>query len=96
MSKIHRLLHINHCLLKALGVSHQMLDEIVSTCEQFGIGAKLTGGGGGGMVMALYDSQNTKDTTAIANIQEELDRRGFHWMITRVTNRGLELSSINK
>jgi mevalonate kinase len=41
-------------LLSALGVSHPVLDEMVSVCRRNGaLGAKLTGAGGGGCMLAL-------------------------------------------
>ena len=42
--------------LSEAGVSNGRMEEIVETCEQVGaLGAKLTGAGGGGCVLALLD-----------------------------------------
>lgn len=46
--KLKRLFTINNNLLRALGVSHPVLEEIFSISERWGFGAKLTGAGGGG------------------------------------------------
>ena len=47
----------NHLLLKKLGVSSEGLDKAVSVAMSHGAyGAKLCGGGGGGMGIALVDS----------------------------------------
>jgi len=46
--------HENHWLLRAIGVSTPVLDQIVRVAEDAGAtGAKLAGAGGGGVVIAL-------------------------------------------
>lgn len=46
-----------HKILADLGVSTPQLDKLVETaCEHGALGAKLTGGGGGGCVIALADT----------------------------------------
>lgn len=46
----------NHKLLKLLGVSHDSLDQLVRTALETGaLGAKMTGGGRGGCMIALAD-----------------------------------------
>jgi hydroxymethylglutaryl-CoA reductase len=43
-----------HAMLQRVGVSNERLDEMVSFCRlQGALGAKLTGGGGGGCMLAL-------------------------------------------
>ncbi len=52
------LLNSNHNLLRRMGVSNQTLDEIVKTCLESGaLGAKLSGAGKGGIVIALVASE---------------------------------------
>lgn len=49
----------NHTLLQHLGVSTPELDRLVSAAIAAGaLGAKLTGGGGGGNILALVDPEN--------------------------------------
>ncbi|MFQ5919475.1 MAG: mevalonate kinase [Thermoplasmata archaeon] len=43
----------NHRLLNALGVGHVALDKLVAASMPFSFGAKLTGAGGGGSMIAL-------------------------------------------
>ncbi|PSP81516.1 mevalonate kinase [Halobacteriales archaeon QS_1_68_20] len=59
-AEIGRLMDFNHGLLSALGVSARRLDEMVWAARDAGaMGAKLTGAGGGGCVVALDDSEGT-------------------------------------
>jgi mevalonate kinase len=55
-SKIGVLMNENHQLLSELGVSHPMLEQLVEACRKDSYGAKLTGAGGGGSMIALTDS----------------------------------------
>ena len=48
-----------HRILADLGVSTAKLDALVdAACQHGALGAKLTGGGGGGCVIALADSED--------------------------------------
>jgi len=48
------LMNVNHALLEALGVGHPLLSKLVLTSRAAGaFGAKLTGAGGGGCIVAL-------------------------------------------
>jgi mevalonate kinase len=54
LEKIGDLMNINHGLLSALGVSTPELDDLVYAARREGaLGAKLTGAGGGGCMIAL-------------------------------------------
>jgi mevalonate kinase len=50
-----RLMDRNHSLLNELGVGHPMLDRLVAAARKTSFGAKLTGAGGGGSIVALSD-----------------------------------------
>jgi len=55
------LMNFNHGLLSALGVSSRSLDAMVWAARDAGaLGAKLTGAGGGGCIVALDGSESTK------------------------------------
>ncbi|MFB6192067.1 MAG: mevalonate kinase [Haloarculaceae archaeon] len=77
-----RLMNFNHGLLSALGVSARSLENMVWAARDAGaLGAKLTGAGGGGCIVALDESPDTK--TALdytpgceAAFRAELDTAG--------------------
>ncbi len=63
ISELGDLMNINHGLLSALGVSSRSLDTMVWAAREAGAkGAKLTGAGGGGCIVAL-DSTNETQTS---------------------------------
>ncbi|SIQ99510.1 mevalonate kinase [Haladaptatus litoreus] len=56
-----RLMNFNHGLLEALGVSSRSLDNMVWAARDAGaLGAKLTGAGGGGCIVALDPTDETE------------------------------------
>lgn len=61
MGELGQLMNINHGLLAALGVSTQALDTMAWAARDAGAdGAKLTGAGGGGCVVALDETSATE------------------------------------
>jgi len=60
VAELGRLMDFNHGLLEALGVSSRSLDAMVWAARDAGApGAKLTGAGGGGCVVALDETTET-------------------------------------
>jgi mevalonate kinase len=60
VEELGRLMNFNHGLLSALGVSARSLDAMVWAARDAGArGAKLTGAGGGGCIVALDDGEET-------------------------------------
>jgi mevalonate kinase len=56
------LMYQNHDLLRKIGVSHPKLDHLVEVARRSGgLGAKLTGAGGGGCMMVLCRSVRDRD-----------------------------------
>lgn len=56
-----------HRILADLGVSTPQLDKLVQTaCDHGALGAKLTGGGGGGCVIALADTEAAAEQVSAA------------------------------
>jgi len=61
VAKLGELMNFDHGLLAALGVSSRSLDELVWAARESGaLGAKLTGAGGGGCIVALDETRETR------------------------------------
>ncbi|WP_435194102.1 mevalonate kinase [Natronomonas sp. EA1] len=61
LDELGRLMNFNHGLLSALGVSSRSLDTMVWAARDAGArGAKLTGAGGGGCIVALDESDGAR------------------------------------
>ena len=66
------LMNRNHVLLRQIGVSTPRLDMLVARAREAGaLGAKLTGAGGGGCIIALCADKRTQ-----SRIARELRREG--------------------
>jgi len=77
-----RLMNINHGLLDALGVSTMELSALVYSARNAGAyGAKLTGAGGGGCMVALTDSQE--------EVAQAIEKAGGKAIITGFTRKGV-------
>jgi mevalonate kinase len=69
------LMNINHALLYAVGVSNESLEKLVYATRTTGsYGAKLTGAGGGGCIIALSPLEKAKN---IANAIEKAGGKAF-------------------
>ena len=76
-----RLLNENQALLAEMGVSSSELDQLIRTARAAGaLGAKLSGGGGGGNMIALVD-QDSK-TAVAADLKAAGAVRIFHASIS--------------
>jgi mevalonate kinase len=65
--KVGELMTRNHGLLNELGVGHELLDRFVEASLPLSYGAKLTGAGGGGSMIALTDNPS-EVASAIENL----------------------------
>ncbi|MFW6457965.1 MAG: mevalonate kinase [Halodesulfurarchaeum sp.] len=83
IEELGRLMDVNHGLLAALGVSARSLDAMVWAAREAGAnGAKLTGAGGGGCIVALDDTDRTETALALSPdcaeaFRAELDTDGL-------------------
>lgn len=85
LTQIGELMSSNHQLLRDLGVSHRTLDEIVKILdEKRALGSKLTGAGGGGCVISLFDDYH-RATEAIELMKE----KNFQAFISNFSNDGV-------
>jgi mevalonate kinase len=75
-----RLMDTNHRLLQEVEVSHPKLDELVSTALDAGaLGAKMTGGGLGGYMVALTPTRSIQDEVAGA-----MEAKGYEALRTAI------------
>ena len=78
------LLTENHKLLSALGVSHPMIEKLIERCLDDGaLGAKLTGAGGGGAIIALLPTDTSKE------ISTRISRGPGKWMLVEFDHKGV-------
>lgn len=64
--RIGELMNMNQAILREIGVSHYKVDDLIDICTKAGaLGAKITGAGGGGAVIAIAASR--QDTAKIAS-----------------------------
>ena len=87
-TSVGRLMNVNQGLLDALGVNILELSRLIYSARKAGaFGAKITGAGGGGCMVALTA---TDRCTQIAEAMSEADSRVI---ITKPTEQGLKLTN---
>jgi mevalonate kinase len=80
-----RLMTYSHAVLARAGASNRRLDGLVDTCLRSGcLGAKLTGAGGGGSVIAV-PPPDPREARAIA---EDLRKEGYDTFFTKIPSGG--------
>jgi len=86
LERLGELMSINHGLLSAIGVSNEPLDRLVYAARKAGaLGAKLTGAGGGGCMIAL---STLEDREKIANA---IRKAGGTTIIAKKTDTGVQV-----
>jgi mevalonate kinase len=80
------LMNINHALLYGIGVSDESLEWLTNAARKAGaLGAKLTGAGGGGCMIALSKDEK------LEQVQEAIQRAGGRPFIARKTDEGVRI-----
>jgi len=80
LRKVGKLMNENHRLLREIEVSCRELDYLVNLArDQGAFGAKLTGGGGGGCMVALTPTEELQETVAKA-----MEKEGFKVLRTKI------------
>jgi len=85
LTRLGDLMNVNQGLLSALGVSTMKLESLIHTARRNGaLGAKLTGAGGGGCMIAVAEERD------MPNVERAIRRRkGESYRVT-LTDRGVE------
>ena len=80
LKKLGELMNENHNLLQQIEVSCKELDHLVELAlEQGAYGAKMTGGGGGGCMVALTPGKELQEKVAVA-----MEKEGFMVLKTKI------------
>jgi mevalonate kinase len=79
-----KLMNENHALLQQLRVSHKKIDQVTKICIKNGaLGAKLTGAGGGGSMIALILNDDK------IKIISDIERNSYDCMPVKIDYDGL-------
>jgi mevalonate kinase len=85
MNRLGDLMNINHGLLAGIGVSTMKLETLVHTARKNGaLGAKLTGAGGGGCIVAVAPEER------ISDVERAIRRRKSESYRVNLTDTGVE------
>jgi mevalonate kinase len=80
------LMNINHALLYGIGVSDESLEWLINAARKAGaLGAKLTGAGGGGCMIALSKNES------LEKVSEAIQRAGGRPFIAKKTDEGVRI-----
>jgi len=80
LKKVGELMNENHKILQEIGVSSKELDLLVDMAKNQGaFGAKLTGGGGGGCMVALTPGKELQGKVASA-----FKTAGYEFLVTKI------------
>ncbi len=88
LQELGKLMNINQALLYAVGVSNESLERLVYAARKAGaLGAKLTGGGGGGCMIALSPPEK------LEKVAEAIEQAGGTAFIAKKTSEGARVES---
>jgi len=80
------LMNVNHALLYGLGVSDESLEWLINAARKAGaLGAKLTGAGGGGCMIALTKNEG------VSEVLEAIQSAGGRPFIAKKTDEGVKI-----
>lgn len=83
--RIGELMNENQILLQQIGISHERVHDIINICNKAGaIGAKITGAGGGGAIVALASSKLES-----IKIASQLKEAGYQSFEVEIDYKGL-------
>ena len=77
-------MHRNQELLETIGISNEKLREMIQIAENTSFGAKITGAGGGGCIIALTDESNLEKTIL------QLRKKNYECFSAKIDLKGLD------
>lgn len=88
LKRLGELMNINQALLYAVGVSSEPLEKLVYAARDAGaLGAKLTGAGGGGCIVALAENERLKQ------VEDAIKKAGGTTFIAKKPDEGVRIES---
>ncbi|MEM2103990.1 MAG: mevalonate kinase [Candidatus Bathyarchaeia archaeon] len=88
LESVGELMNMNHALLYGLGVSDESLEWLINAARKAGaLGAKLTGAGGGGCMVALARRDK------LEKVFEAVQRAGGNAFLAEKTDEGVKIES---
>lgn len=91
LDRIKDLVTINQGLLYAMQISNPVLNSIINICEQFGFRAKITGAGGGGCCISIFDQNDSKKLEKLKNC---LNDNSFLSFQTKLGPKGVRIDEL--
>lgn len=80
LNQLGMIMNMNHGYLNTLGVSSPEVEDLIEIARNNGaLGAKLTGGGGGGAMITLCDSEKMQK-----RIQKKMHEKGYDALIAEI------------
>ena len=84
LKELGKSMHQNQEFLETIGVSNERLREMIQTAENTSFGAKITGAGGGGCIIALTDESNLEKTIL------QLRKKNYECFSAKIDLKGLD------
>jgi len=84
LKKIGTSIKKNQGFLESIGVSNEKLREMIELANKSSFGAKITGAGGGGCIIALADETN------VENILNKLQKNNYECFSAKIDFKGLD------
>ena len=74
----------NQEYLETIGISNEKLRSMIELAQKSSLGAKITGAGGGGCIIALTDESN------LENVVEQFKKKNYECFSTKIDFKGLD------
>ncbi|MFB5626688.1 MAG: mevalonate kinase [Nitrosarchaeum sp.] len=74
----------NQEFLETIGISNEKLRSMIELAQKSSFGAKITGAGGGGCIIALTDKSN------LANVVEQFKKKNYECFSAKIDFKGLD------